>query len=114
MSEVLYDCGDRQSRTSLRGARGDRRIVAWLQEHPKGLTPAEMRTWLGVDKRVADTCLDLLRSGLLQRVGCGTSAAAGAGRHEHACRSALCVSVWGICPGRPRRKSWHDCSNPTA
>ena len=74
MSEVLYDCGDRQSRTSLRGARGDRRrrIVAWLQEHPEGLTPAEMRTWLGVDKSLADTCLGLLRSGLLQRVGRGT------------------------------------------
>ena len=74
MSEVLYNCGDRQSRTSLRGARGARRrrIVARLQEHPEGLTPAEMRTLLGVGKRVADTCLGLLRSGLLQRVGHGT------------------------------------------
>jgi hypothetical protein len=74
MSEVLYNCGDRQSRTSLRGARGARRRrhVARLQEPPEGLMPAEMRTGLGVDKSVADTCLGLLRSGLLQRVGRGT------------------------------------------
>jgi hypothetical protein len=50
--------------------RGDmrRRIVALLQDHPEGLTPAEMRTLLGVDKRLADTCLGMLRYGLLQRV----------------------------------------------
>ena len=94
MSEVLYNCGDRQSRTSLRGARGARRrrIVALLQEHPEGLRPAEMRTGLGVDQSVADTCLGLRRSGLLQRVGRGTEVAAGAGRHDHACRSALWTS----------------------
>src|SRR5689334_13648631 len=98
MSEVLYNCGDRQSRTSLRGARGARRrrIVARLQEHPEGLMPAAMRTVLGVDKRMADTCLGLQRSGLLQRVGRGTEMAAGAGRHDHACRSDPCVSVWEI------------------
>jgi hypothetical protein len=39
------------------------RIVALLQEHPAGLTPTEMRTLLGVDKRLADTCLEMLRSG---------------------------------------------------
>lgn len=44
------------------------RIVALLQEHPAGLTPAEMRTLLGVDKRLADTCLGMLRYGLLRRV----------------------------------------------
>jgi hypothetical protein len=53
--------------------RGDmrRRIVALLQEHPAGLTPAEMRTLLGVDKSLADTCLGMLRYGLVQRVGQG-------------------------------------------
>ena len=61
-----------------------RRIVALLHEHPEGLTPAEMRTLLGVDKSLADTCLGLLRYGLLQRVGRGTYVAAGAGRHDHA------------------------------
>ena len=50
--------------------RGDmrRRIVALLQDHPEGLTPAEMRTRLGVDKRLADTCLGMRRYGLLRRV----------------------------------------------
>jgi hypothetical protein len=50
--------------------RGDmrRRIVALLQDHPEGLTPAEMRTLLGVDKSLADTCLGMLRYGLLRRV----------------------------------------------
>ena len=48
-----------------------RRIVALLQEHPEGLTPAEMRTLLGVDKSLADTCLGMLRYGLVQRVGRG-------------------------------------------
>jgi len=53
--------------------RGDmrRRIVALLQEHPEGLTPAEMRTLLGVDKNLSDTCLGMLRDGLVQRVGRG-------------------------------------------
>ena len=62
MSEMLYDCGDRQSGTSLLGARGDlrRRIVARLQEHPEGLMPAARRTWLGVDKSLADTRLSML------------------------------------------------------
>jgi hypothetical protein len=53
--------------------RGDmrRRIVALLREHPEGLTPAEMRTLLGVDRSLADTCLGMLRYGLVQRVGRG-------------------------------------------
>ena len=48
-----------------------RRIVALLQDHPAGLTPAEMRTRLGVDKSLADTCLGMRRYGLVQRVGRG-------------------------------------------
>jgi len=53
--------------------RGDmrRRIVALLQEHPEGLTPAEMRPLLDVNKSLADTCLGMLRYGLVQRVGRG-------------------------------------------
>jgi hypothetical protein len=56
-----------------REPRGDmrRRIVALLREHPEGLTPAEMRTLLGVDRSLADTCLGMLRYGLVQRVGPG-------------------------------------------
>jgi hypothetical protein len=58
--------------------RGDmrRRIVALLQDHPEGLTPAEIRTRLGVDKSLADTCLGMLRYGLVQRVGRGRYVAA--------------------------------------
>ena len=59
-------------------SRGDmrRRIMALLQDHPEGLTPAEMRTQLGVDKSLADTCLGMLRYGLVQRVGRGRYVAA--------------------------------------
>src|SRR5215470_14742067 len=58
--------------------RGDmrRRIVALLREHPEGLTPAEIRTLLGVDRSLADTCLGMLRYGLVQRVGRGRYRAA--------------------------------------
>jgi hypothetical protein len=51
--------------------RGDmrQRIVALLQDHPEGLTPAEMRDLLGVERSLADTCLGMLRYGLVQRVG---------------------------------------------
>jgi hypothetical protein len=48
-----------------------RRIVTLLQDHPEGLTPAEMRILLGAEKRLADTCLGMLRYGLVQRVGRG-------------------------------------------
>jgi hypothetical protein len=57
-----------------------RRIIALLQEHPDGLTPAEMRVLLGVDKRLADTCLGMLRYGLVQRVGRGRYVAAQSSR----------------------------------
>ena len=45
-----------------------RRIVALLQEHPEGLTPAEIARLLGVDRSLTDTCLGMLRYGLVQRV----------------------------------------------
>jgi hypothetical protein len=45
-----------------------RRIVALLQDYPEGLTPAEMRTLLDVDKDLADTCLGMRRDGWLRRV----------------------------------------------
>ena len=48
-----------------------RRIVALPQEHPEGLTPAEMRTLLGVERSLADMCLGMLRYRLVQRVGRG-------------------------------------------
>jgi hypothetical protein len=53
--------------------RGDmrRRIIALLREHPEGLTPAEVRGFLGVDRSLADTLLGMQRYGLVQRVGPG-------------------------------------------
>jgi hypothetical protein len=64
--------------------RGDmrRRIVALLQEHPEGLTPAEMRALLGADKSLADTCLGMLRYGLVQRVGRGRYVGVELSRHD--------------------------------
>ena len=59
-----------------------RRIVALLQDHPEGLTPAEMRPLLGVDRSLADTCLGMLRYGLVQRVGRGRYVAAAPSRNE--------------------------------
>ena len=45
-----------------------RRILALLQGYPHGLTAAEMRHVLGVEKNLSDTCLGMWRAGLLQRV----------------------------------------------
>jgi hypothetical protein len=45
-----------------------RRIVDLLREHPEGLTPAEIRDLLGVDRSLTDTCIGMLRYGLVQRV----------------------------------------------
>ena len=70
---------------SLGDPRGGmrRRIVVLLQDHPEGLTPAEMRALLGVDKSLADTCLGMLRYGLVQRVGRGRYVAAELSRNDH-------------------------------
>ena len=66
---------DPQSRSTgpTEAPRGEMRrcIVALLREHPEGLTPAEMRSLLGVDKDLGDTCLGMRRDGLVQRVGPG-------------------------------------------
>jgi hypothetical protein len=52
------------------------RILALLREHPAGLSTAELRALLGVERSVADTCLGMLRYGLVQRVGRGKYIAA--------------------------------------
>jgi hypothetical protein len=57
-----------------------RRIVALLQEHPEGLTPAEMQTLLGVVRSLVDTCQGMLRYGLVQRVERGRYVATGPSR----------------------------------
>jgi hypothetical protein len=45
---------------------------------PAGLTPAEIRDLLGVDRSLADTCLGMRKYGLIQRVGRGKYVAAAA------------------------------------
>jgi hypothetical protein len=62
-----------RSTSPIEDTRGEirKRIVALLQEHPEGLRPAEMRSLLGVDKDLGDTCLGMRRDGLVQRVGPG-------------------------------------------
>jgi DNA-binding transcriptional MerR regulator len=67
------DTPQRQPPTQTGDPRGDmrRRIVALLTAHPAGLTPAEMRELLGVERSLADTCLGMRKYGLIQRVGRG-------------------------------------------
>ena len=48
-----------------------RHIVALLQDHPEGLTPAEIRERLGVERSLGDTLLGMRRYRLVQRVGRG-------------------------------------------
>jgi len=59
-----------------------KRITALLQDYPEGLTPAEMRTLLGIDRNLADTCLGMLRYGLLRRVERGRYRAAAPSHHD--------------------------------
>src|SRR5262245_29156987 len=67
-----------RSASPLADTRGEirKRIVALLREHPEGLTPAEMRSLLSIDKDVGDTCLGMRRDGLVRRVGPGRYVAA--------------------------------------
>jgi DNA-binding IclR family transcriptional regulator len=48
-----------------------RRILTLLRDHPEGLSPAEIRSGLRVAKQLHNTCLAMLRDGLLRRVGRG-------------------------------------------
>jgi hypothetical protein len=48
-----------------------RRIVALLREHPEGLSPADTRRLLGVDKDLADTMGAMARDRLLRRIETG-------------------------------------------
>ncbi|HEY5866479.1 MAG TPA: hypothetical protein VI542_13180 [Candidatus Tectomicrobia bacterium] len=47
------------------------RIVALLQEHPEGLSPAQTRRLLGIAKPLANTMTAMARDGLLRRLGTG-------------------------------------------
>ena len=53
-----------------------RRILSLLQDYPEGLTPAEIRERLGVERSLGDTCLGMLRYGLVRRVARGRYVAA--------------------------------------
>jgi hypothetical protein len=55
---------------SSRGAMR-RRILALLQDHPEGLSPAQIRDQLGIDRDLNNTCFAMARDGLLRRVGRG-------------------------------------------
>jgi hypothetical protein len=52
-----------------------RRIVALLQEHPEGLSPAQTRRLMGIDKDLGGTMKAMMRDGLLRRVETGRYAA---------------------------------------
>jgi hypothetical protein len=45
-----------------------RRVVALLQDHPEGLSPAQTRQLLGIDKPLTSTMKAMVRDGLLRRV----------------------------------------------
>ena len=47
------------------------RILALLQDHPEGLSPAQVRQLLGVDKSLRSTMQAMVRDGLLKRVEAG-------------------------------------------
>ena len=53
-----------------------RRIIEVLQSHPEGLTSAQLQIALGVERSLTDTCLGMLRYGLLRRVERGRYVAA--------------------------------------
>jgi hypothetical protein len=57
--------------SSLPAGAMRQQILTLLRDAPEGLTPAEMRTLLGADKSLSDTCSGMLRDGLLRRVGRG-------------------------------------------
>ena len=52
------------------------RLVALVREHPDGLSPAQARRLLGVDKTLVHTMAGMARDGLLRRVALGQYTAA--------------------------------------
>jgi hypothetical protein len=52
-----------------------RRMVALLQDHPEGLSPAQVRRLLVVDKDLGATMKAMARDGLLRRIELGRYAA---------------------------------------
>jgi hypothetical protein len=62
-----------QTPTVLDAPRGEmrRRILALLRDYPAGLTPAQVRQLLGVEKSLAQTIGAMARDGLLRRIAAG-------------------------------------------
>ena len=60
-----------------------RRLVALLQDHPDGLSPAPTRQLLGVAKDLGSTMKAMARDGLLRRVAQGWYVATEASRIDH-------------------------------
>jgi hypothetical protein len=62
-----------QASRPLPAPRGEmrRRILALLRDHPEGLSPAQVRQMLGVDKTLQSTMQAMVRDGLLRRVAAG-------------------------------------------
>jgi hypothetical protein len=60
-----------------------RRIVALLQAHPEGLSPAQTRPLLGLEKSLGSTMKAMARDGLIRQVETGRYAAADTSRHDH-------------------------------
>jgi hypothetical protein len=62
-----------RSSAALEPPRGEvrRRIVALLQDHPEGLSPAQTRQLLGSDKDLGSTMKAMVRDELLRRVATG-------------------------------------------
>jgi hypothetical protein len=62
-----------QAARPLPTQRGDmrRRILALLRDYPEGLTPAQVRQLLGVEKSLAQTIGAMARDGLLRRIAAG-------------------------------------------
>jgi helix-turn-helix protein len=62
-----------QAARPLLAPRGEmrRRILALLRDYPAGLTPAQVRQMLGVEKSLAQTIGAMARDGLLRRVAAG-------------------------------------------
>jgi Helix-turn-helix domain len=72
----------REARTGDPRGNMRRRIVALVREYPQGLTATEIRATLGVDRSLTDTCIGMVRDGLLQRMGRGRYVVAETARHD--------------------------------
>jgi hypothetical protein len=57
--------------------------VALVQDHPEGLSPAQTRRMLDIEKDLGSTMKAMSRDGLLRRVEPGRYVAAESSRNDH-------------------------------